>query len=66
MLKLRNGSAAALVFALAMAAAVLFPTFANAIGFDKFDRYNSIAQAEYLANMVQTAKLAFRNQGRPT
>jgi len=63
MLKLRTVPAIALAVAI-VAAALSFPVSMKAIGFEKFDRYNSVAQAECLANMVQMTMLAFRNEGR--
>jgi hypothetical protein len=63
--RLRQVSSTALFLALATVAAVsFFPAFVNAIGFEKFDSYNSAGQASCLANMVQMTKLAFRNEGR--
>jgi hypothetical protein len=57
------------IFAIALAVAIAvaglsFPAFTNAIGFEKFDSFNSVGQAECLAYMVQMTKLAFRNEGR--
>ena len=60
---LRTVPAIALAAALA-AAGLSFPVSMNAIGFEKFDRFNSVGQAECLANMVQMTMLAFRNEGR--
>jgi hypothetical protein len=63
MLKLRTVPAIALAVAI-VAAGLSFPVSMKAIGFEKFDRYNSVAQAECLANMVQMTMLAFHNEGR--
>jgi hypothetical protein len=52
------------VLSLALIIALTVPLFVDAIGFDQFDRYNSAAQGECLAHMVQMTKLAFRNEGR--
>jgi hypothetical protein len=63
MLRLRTVRAIAPTVAI-IAAGLSFPVSMKAIGFEKFDRFNSVGQAECLANMVQMTMLAFRNEGR--